>query len=174
MSLCDWSSDVCSSDLESSSPKRQGCRRRETPKSVALVPGTLQASSCGSGHTDLWRSGALRPQHASWEVQGKAPMASWVLILASPLSVFESICPVCAKSLQSRLTLCDPLDCSPPGSSVHGIIQVRILEWVAMPSSRKSSLTQGSNLHVLCLLHWQASPLPQAPPGKPYRYTASP
>ena len=66
-------------------------------------------------------------------------MASWVLILASPLSVFESICPVCAKSLQSCLTLCDPLDCSPPGSSVHGIIQVRILEWVAMPSSRKSS-----------------------------------
>ena len=34
------------------------------------------------------------------------------------------------------LTLCDPMDCSPPGSSVHGILQARILEWVAMPSSR--------------------------------------
>ena len=34
---------------------------------------------------------------------------------------------------------CDPLDCSPPGSSVHGILQARILEWVAMPSSRGSS-----------------------------------
>ena len=33
-------------------------------------------------------------------------------------------------------TLCDPLDCSPPGSSVHGILQARILEWIAMPSSR--------------------------------------
>ena len=33
-------------------------------------------------------------------------------------------------------TLCDPMDCSPPGSSVHGILQARILEWVAMPSSR--------------------------------------
>ena len=36
-------------------------------------------------------------------------------------------------------TLCDPTDCSPPGSSVHGILQARILEWVAMPSSRGSS-----------------------------------
>ena len=40
---------------------------------------------------------------------------------------------------QPCLTLCDPLDCSPPGSSVHGILQARILEWVAMLSSRGSS-----------------------------------
>ena len=40
---------------------------------------------------------------------------------------------------QSCLTLCDPIDCSPPGSSVHGILQARILECVAMPSSRGSS-----------------------------------
>ena len=45
---------------------------------------------------------------------------------------------MCAKSLQSCLTLCDPVDCSPPGSSVHGILQARILEWVAMPFSRGS------------------------------------
>ena len=44
-----------------------------------------------------------------------------------------------AKSFQSCLTLCDPMDCSPPGSSVHGILQARILEWVAMPSSKRSS-----------------------------------
>ena len=37
------------------------------------------------------------------------------------------------------LTLCDPMDCSPPGSSVHRILQARRLEWVAMPSSRGSS-----------------------------------
>ena len=36
-------------------------------------------------------------------------------------------------------TLCNPMDCSPPGSSVHGILQGRILEWVAMPSSRGST-----------------------------------
>ena len=44
-----------------------------------------------------------------------------------------------AQLLQSSLTLCDPMDCSPPGSSVHGIFQTRILEWVAMPFSRGSS-----------------------------------
>ena len=35
--------------------------------------------------------------------------------------------------------LCDPMDCSPPGSSVHGLLQARILEWVAIPFSRGSS-----------------------------------
>ena len=45
---------------------------------------------------------------------------------------------ICAQSL-SCVLLCDHMDCSPPGSSVHGILQARILEWVAMPSSRGSS-----------------------------------
>ena len=48
----------------------------------------------------------------------------------------QGVC-VCvhAKSLQSRPTLCDPMDYSHIGSSVHGILQARILEWVSMPSS---------------------------------------
>ena len=41
---------------------------------------------------------------------------------------------LCAQSLQLCSTLCDPMDCSPPNSSVHGILQARILEWIAMPS----------------------------------------
>ena len=49
------------------------------------------------------------------------------------------------KLLQSCLTLCDPMECSPPGSSVHGILQARILEWVAMPPPPGIFLTQGSN-----------------------------
>ena len=44
-----------------------------------------------------------------------------------------------AKSLKLCPTLCDPMDCSLPGSSVHGILQARTLEWVAMPSSRGST-----------------------------------
>ena len=44
-----------------------------------------------------------------------------------------------AKLLQSCPTLGNPMDCSPPGSSVYGILQARILEWVAMPFSRGSS-----------------------------------
>ena len=46
---------------------------------------------------------------------------------------------MCAKSLQSCPTLWDTIDCSPPGSSVHGILQARILEWIAIPFSRGSS-----------------------------------
>ena len=46
---------------------------------------------------------------------------------------------LCAKLLQSCLPLCDPVDYSPPGSSVHGILQAGILELVVMPSSRGSS-----------------------------------
>ena len=47
-----------------------------------------------------------------------------------------------AKSLQF---LCDPMDGSPPGSSVHGIFQAKILEWVAVSPSRGTFPTQGSN-----------------------------
>ena len=53
------------------------------------------------------------------------------------------------KSLQSCPTLWDPMGYSPPGPSVHGILQARILEWVAMSSSRVSSWTQGSNPGLL-------------------------
>ena len=42
---------------------------------------------------------------------------------------------MCTKAFQSCLTLCDPVDCSPPGSSVLGILQARILEWVAISLS---------------------------------------
>ena len=47
---------------------------------------------------------------------------------------------MCAKSLQSCLTLCDPMNCNPPGFYVHGILQARILKWVAMPFSSKLTM----------------------------------
>ena len=53
---------------------------------------------------------------------------------------------------------------SPPGSSVHGILQARIQEWVAISFSR------GSVQPRVCLLRWQVGSLPQAPPGKPGSY----
>ena len=55
------------------------------------------------------------------------------------LNIWGRSCKLCAKSLQLCPTLCDPMDCSPPVSSVHGILQVGILEWVAMPSFKESS-----------------------------------
>ena len=57
---------------------------------------------------------------------------------------------VCAKSLQSFPTLCNPRDCSPPGFSVHGILQARIVEWLAMPSSREPSQPK-DRIRVSCI-----------------------
>ena len=59
---------------------------------------------------------------------------------------------------------CYPMDCSLSCSSVHGISQVRILEWIAFLFSRGIFLTQGSNP---CLLHWQADSLPLSHQGSP-------
>ena len=56
-----------------------------------------------------------------------------------PLEQWLNSLPVCVSVAQSCLTLCDSMDCSPPGSSVHGILQARILEWVAIPFSGGSS-----------------------------------
>ena len=65
---------------------------------------------------------------------------------------------------QSCQTLCHPMNCTPPGSSVHGLLQARILEWVVIPFSHGSSLTQGSNAGLLYCrqiiygLNYQGSP----------------
>ena len=57
---------------------------------------------------------------------------------------------LCVKSLQSCPTLCDLMDCSPPGSSVHGILQAGILGWVAISSSRGSSWPRDLT-HISCI-----------------------
>ena len=56
------------------------------------------------------------------------------------------------------------MDCSPPGSSVHVILQARILDWIAIPSSRGSPQPRDGTW-VSSLLHWQAGSLPPAPLG---------
>ena len=85
----------------------------------------------------------------------KVKWLSRVLLLATPWTVahqappsmgfsrqeYWSVVPLPSLVLshQTCPTLCDPMDCNPPGSSVHGILQAGILEWVAMPSPRGSS-----------------------------------
>ena len=76
---------------------------------------------------------------------------------------FYTVC-MCAKSLQLYPTLCNPVTCSLPGSSVYGILQTEntgvgyhaVLEGIF--------LTQGLNSHLLRFLHWQAGSLPIVPP----------
>ena len=76
----------------------------------------------------------------------------------------KTLC-VCAKLLQWHLMLCDPMDCSLLDSYVHGILQARIPEWVAMPSSREIFLTiLERNQCLLHLLYCRWTP-PWAHPG---------
>ena len=75
-----------------------------------------------------------------------------------------------AKSLQSCPTLYDPMVYSPPGSSVHGILQARILEWVATPSSRGSSRPRDQPESPVSFA-LQVHHLPLSHPGRPYVVT---
>ena len=65
-----------------------------------------------------------------------------IVILKIPSSIAKSESEVA----QSCLTLCNPMDCSLPGSSLHGILQARILEWVAIFLLQGIFPTRGSNL----------------------------
>ena len=65
--------------------------------------------------------------------------------------IYMCVC-ACVKFLQSCPTLCDHMACSPPGSSVNGILQARILEWIAMPSFRWSSWPRDQT-HIFYVSH---------------------
>ena len=79
-----------------------------------------------------------------------------VFYLMHPSSV------LCAKLLQSCPTFCDTMDCSLPASSVHGTLQARILDWVAIPFSRGSSWSR-----YWTQLSCTVDSFPAEPPGKP-------
>ena len=66
-------------------------------------------------------------------------MSPFLLMSKSRYKEFKSLAQSCACVAWLCLTLCNPMDCSLPGSSVHGISQARILEWVAISCSRRSS-----------------------------------
>ena len=130
---------------------------------------------------------ALLPFTISWSLLKlmsiESVMPSNHLIFCCPLLLLPSIFPrisvfsnetaphmdiLCAKSPQSCPTLGGPMDCSPPGSFVHGILHARILEWVLCPPPGDLP-NQGSNLQLLCRLHWKVGSSPLMPPGKPIR-----
>ena len=133
-------------------------------------------------------SSSLRPAGLSI-----SPEASLFLSLQCPSSILDSLCSwlclclnfdtrfpsvltscpplinlhvLCAYA-QSCLTVGDPMDCSPPGSSVHGTFQARILELVAISYPRGIFLIQGLNPSILHLLHWQVDSMPLSHLGSP-------
>ena len=130
------------------------------------TPGNEQTRSC---QEKKWT-----PGQGMWEMNSKL----WALLyelshLCEPWSLALSSAgatgwwhhTVCVLVTQACPTLCDPMDCTQPGSSVHGLLQARILEWVAVPSFGGSSRPRDQTC-LFCLLHWQAGSLSLAPSGK--------
>ena len=95
-------------------------------------------------HSSFFCRVSKQPQHWVWLDPRVVMLAVWGVCRAS----------VCLLSPSVMSTLCDPVDCSPPRSSVHGISQARILEWVASPFSKGASLSCGClgllNFHSEC------------------------
>ena len=86
---------------------------------------------------------------------------SFSFLIRTP-GLLDCVCSV----IQSCLTLCDPMNCSPPGSSVHGIFQAKILEWVAISFSRgpsrprdRTCVSCPSCLGRWILYHWVFEPV---------------
>ena len=73
----------------------------------------------------------------------------------SSISIVTEGCVYVSSVTWSCPALYEPMDCSPAGPSAHGIFQARILDWDACFPPQGIFLTQGSNLCLLCLLHWQ-------------------
>ena len=104
---------------------------------------------------------SLQPKMDKLYTVSKNKTGSWLW-----LRLWTPYCQRYAKSLQSCPTLCDPIDGSPPGSSVHGILQARTLEWVAISSSNawkwKVKVKSLSRVRLLAT-PWTAAH--QAPPS---------
>ena len=101
---------------------------------LGLIPGSGRSPEKGNGYPiQYFCLENSRDRGAWWAiVHGVSKSQTRLKRISVPACV-------CAKSLQSCPTLCSPMDCSPPGSFVHGILLAGILECVAMPSSRGSS-----------------------------------
>ena len=121
----------------------------------------MQVESRKITHMNLVSGQEQRHRHREWTCghsgEGEGRMQS---------EIWLDINTLCVLVAQSWLTLCNPMDCSPPGSSVHGILQARTLEWVAMPFSR-GSFQPGIKLGSPAL---QADSLSSEPWGKPQKY----
>ena len=83
-----------------------------------------------------------------------------------PSETFPNSCACVLSLLQSCLGLCDLMNCSLPGSSLHRILQAKILEWVAMPSSSGSSWLWDQTHVYYVYLHLQVGSLPLTLLGK--------
>ena len=135
--------------------KRHSCRRcggLSTQNMLLQASGSEAAQPCPTLCNPMNCSTPVRPHKRQptrlphpWDSPGKNTEVGCHCLLRCESEV-----------TQSCLTLCNPMDCSPPGSSVHGILQARILKWVALPSSMGSSRPGDRTCvsHISCTGRW--------------------
>ena len=127
-----------------------------------------QLNECELEQTRRWwrtgRPGALWPMGLRRVRQDQATEQQQQQVQKNLKRLY--IYTVLTLSCFSCVWLCDPMDCNPPGSFVHGILQARILEWIAIPFSRGSSWPR-DQARVSCIAGRCFTP---EPPGKPYIY----
>ena len=129
---------------------------REEASRTAFPTQVTEFRFCRNQLTSLLEPGGTKFWLGTWS--NTAPVWS--------LSVLQTKCCVLSRFSCVQI-LCDPIDCSPPGSSGCGILQARLLEWVAVSTPRGSSRPRDRTRVRLSLLPWQAGSLSLAPAGKP-------
>ena len=118
----------------------------------------------------IWSSSAFAIGSSATGEKVPRPFQARALVGAGLLWVGRDWNSLCAAAAQSCLTLCDPMNCSPPGSSVHGISQPRMLEWVAISSFPGELPDPGTEPASPAL---QADSSPAEPSRKPPHYMIS-
>ena len=114
----------------------------------------IDRKSASSTLASNWSVVCAYGQH---ELDLSHPTGFWYLLNSAktwPRILSVALGCMCANLFQPCLTLGDPMGCSPPGFSVHGSLQVRIVEWVAFPASRGSSWPRDWAQCLLCPLNW--------------------
>ena len=92
-----------------------------------------------SAETYAWLHASRQKSLVHWPPPTFSEQVLRAICEAGSQATVLSVCVHACSVAKSGPTLCDPKDCSPPGSSAHGILQARILEWVAISFSRGSS-----------------------------------
>ena len=135
--------------------KIEGRRRREHQR-MAWLDGIINAMDVNLGKLQE----IVRDREAGRAIVHGSQRVGHCTTTPDPLNQKLGMCCLCSVSL-SCLTLCNPIDCRPPGSSVHGTSQAGVLEWVAISYSRRSSPPRNQT-RVFCiscigrqiLYHW--------------------
>ena len=150
------------------------CRGHERPRSDRWVQKTpwrrkwQRTAVClpGKSHGQRSLAGSSPRGHKELDMAERLSTARVTDSLAVHLKLTQPCESAMCSVAQPCLALCGPRDCSPPGSSVRGVVQAGTLEWLPLPPPGELP-DPGTDLRLWHLLRWQADSPPLAPPGKP-------